>query len=80
MPEGDFWKYLNVKLRWRWFFFGLECDVSMPLYPMNQFFFPSTKMHFLPQSIFYTLFLNEDGRTLKMVLVSCIIDFDDIQL
>ena len=45
--------------------------------------FPPThtqKCIFSPQSIFYPLFLNEDGRIKENVLVSCIIDFDDIQL
>ena len=45
---------------------------------MIHFFF-TTKCTFSRQSIFYSLFLNEDGR-IRGKRLSCIIDFDDIQL
>ena len=43
-------------------------------------FFSPTKMHFFPTIDFLPIFLNEDGRIRGKRLVSCIVDFDDIQL
>ena len=44
------------------------------------YFFCPQKFSFCPQPIFYSLFLNYDGRIEKIVLLSCIIDFDYVQV
>jgi hypothetical protein len=58
----------------------LKNVVSVGTFLRLYIFFWPQKFTFWPQPIFYPLFLNEDSKSAKIVLASCIIEFKDIQV